>query len=224
LRGRGIRWKKNSFIHSIRASDRDIIRNIDFKKKKNNPKATSAAAFLLLATTLLVVASVSTPLAALASRSGTGDGDFIDPTTGLRSPRAPAVVSGDNIYIAWWTNNTENGNEEVMFRASTDGGATFSNTTNLSNTTDADSIDAEIAAEGETVIVTWWERNQTSDVPLARVSNDAGETFGPLMMLAANGTLGSGEAEPVGGGGGEGEEEEEEEPSPEGVIEEAIGG
>jgi hypothetical protein len=31
-----------------------------------------------------------------------------------------------NIYIAWWTNNTEeNGNEEVMFRASNDGGATF---------------------------------------------------------------------------------------------------
>jgi hypothetical protein len=52
---------------------------------------------------------------------------------------APSVVSGDNIYIAWWTNNTENGNEEVMFRASTDGGATFSDRINLSNTTDDDS-------------------------------------------------------------------------------------
>ena len=29
--------------------------------------------------------------------------------------------------------------------------------------------------------------------PLARVSNDAGATFGPLMMLGANGALGSGE-------------------------------
>src|SRR3712207_5661118 len=111
-----------------------------------------------------------------------------------------------------------------MFRASTDGGATFSNRTNLSNTTDADSIDAEIAAEGEIVIVTWWERNQTSNIPLARVSNDAGETFGPLMILGMNGTLGSGEAEPVGGGEEEVEEEVEEEPSPEGVIEEAVGG
>jgi hypothetical protein len=39
--------------------------------------------------------------------------------------------------------------------------------------------------------------NQTSDIPVARVSNDGGETFGPLMMLAANGTLGSGEAEEI---------------------------
>jgi uncharacterized phage infection (PIP) family protein YhgE len=37
--------------------------------------------------------------------------------------------------------------------------------------------------------------NQTSDIPVARVSNDAGATFGPMMMLGMNGTLGSGEAE-----------------------------
>ncbi len=122
-----------------------------------------------------------------------------------RSPQAPAVVSGDNIYIAWWTNNTENGNEEVMFRASNDGGSTFSDKINLSNTTDADSWRVEIHGEADTVVVSWWETNQTSDIPVARVSNDAGETFGPLVMLAANGTLGSGEAEEIaaaGEGGG----------------------
>jgi hypothetical protein len=30
-----------------------------------------------------------------------------------------------NIYVAWWTNNTENNNEEGMFRASNDAGQTF---------------------------------------------------------------------------------------------------
>ncbi len=35
----------------------------------------------------------------------------------------PFATSGDNIYVAWSTNKT--GNYEVMFRASTDGGATF---------------------------------------------------------------------------------------------------
>ncbi len=48
--------------------------------------------------------------------------------------------------------------------------------------------------------------NQTSDIPVARISNDAGETFGPLVMLAANGTIGSGEAEEI-GVAGEGAEE-----------------
>ena len=120
---------------------------------------------------------------------------FIDP---VADRKAPAVVSGDNIYLAWWTNNTENGNEEVMFRASNDGGATFSDKMNLSNTPNADSWRVEVAGEGATVLVTWWETNQTSDIPVGRLSTDGGQTFGPMMMLATNGTLGSGEAEEIG--------------------------
>jgi hypothetical protein len=157
--------------------------------------------FLLLAT-ILVVAVVSTPLAATTTTplqlQSVSAQSFIE--TGadfVVEPKAPVVVSGDNIYIAWWTNNTENGNEEVMFRASNDGGATFSNKTNLSNSTDADSWRVEIAGEGDNVIVSWWETNQTSDLPAARVSNDGGATFGPMIMLAANGTLGNGEAEEI---------------------------
>jgi hypothetical protein len=104
--------------------------------------------------------------------------------------RAPIATSGDNVYITWWSNKT--GNEEVMFRASTDNGATFGDKINLSNTTAADSDDAEIAASGDNVYVTWWERNETSDQPVARVSNDNGATFGPMLMLATNGTIGGG--------------------------------
>jgi hypothetical protein len=78
---------------------------------------------------------------------------------------------------------------EVMFRASNDRGETFENKTNLSYTETADSVDAEIAAEGATVMITWWERNQTSNVPVARISTDAGETFGTTIMLGTNCTL-----------------------------------
>jgi hypothetical protein len=182
-------------------------------KKKNNSKVTTKAAttLLSLATIILVFATTSTmaPLTAQGSRSGREEG-FIQPTTFDR--KAPSVVSGDNIYIAWWTNNTENGNEEVMFRASTDGGATFGDRINLSNTTDADSWRVEIAGEGDNVIVSWWETNQTgSDTPVAKISNDAGETFGPMIMLATNGTISTTEEE--------GEEEEGET-----VEEEAVGG
>jgi hypothetical protein len=168
-------------------------------KKKNNPKvttATAAAKVLSFATILVVAIGVTTmaPLTALGSRFGGGEGSIIG--SELDSGRlAPTVVSGDNIYIAWWTNNTENGNEEVMFRASTDGGATFSDKINLSNTTDADSWRVEIHGEADTVVVSWWETNQTSDIPVARISTDAGETFGPLMMLGTNGTISSTEEE-----------------------------
>jgi hypothetical protein len=100
----------------------------------------------------------------------------------------PIAISGDNTYIAWWTNET--GNDEVLFRSSNDGGASFTDKINLSNTTDADSQDVEIAADGNNVIVTWWERNQTAEEPIIRTSTDNGETFGPVLELATNGTIG----------------------------------
>jgi hypothetical protein len=95
-----------------------------------------------------------------------------------------------------------------VFRASTDGEATFSDRINLSDTTDSDSSRVEIAGEGDTVVVSWWETNQTSDVPVARMSTDGGETFGPMLMLGTNGTLTSTEEEGEAEGGGETTEEE----------------
>jgi hypothetical protein len=174
------------------------MHNLSSNKKKNMIAKTT---FLLLVTTILMFAGVSsTPLAAPTYLLLQSAEAFIDPSMdNVAEPRkAPTVVSGDNIYIAWWTNNTsENGNEEVMFRASNDGGATFGDKINLSNTTDADSWRVEVAGEGADVVVSWWEMNQTSDIPVARVSNDGGATFGPMILLADNGTLGSGEAEEI---------------------------
>jgi hypothetical protein len=100
----------------------------------------------------------------------------------------PIAISGDNFYVTWSTNKT--GNYEVMFRASTDGGTTFTDKINLSNSTDAESQDVQIAADDNNVIVTWWERNSTSNEPVIRISTDDGTTFGSMMKLAENGTIG----------------------------------
>lgn len=51
----------------------------------------------------------------------------------------------------WFTDKgMPNTNGEVIFRMSQDGGETFGEKMNLSNTTDTDSIDAEVAADAET--------------------------------------------------------------------------
>ena len=104
--------------------------------------------------------------------------------------RAPPAITGDNIYVAWWTNNTANGNEEVNFRASNDGGQTFGDKINLSNTTNSDSSNVEIESDVDSIVVSWWETNQTSTIPVMRVSNDNGATFGSVLRLAPNGTIG----------------------------------
>ena len=118
---------------------------------------------------------------------------YVDPLTLRSEPKAPMTASqdGNNVYVVWWTNRS--GNWEVMFRASTDGGATFGDKINLSNSPDTQSRTAEILAVGNSVYVTWWELNENvhphSNESVMRVSNDAGQTFSPVINLGTNGTI-----------------------------------
>ena len=104
---------------------------------------------------------------------------------------APIAISGKNIYITWWTNHTAKGDGEVMFRASNDGGATFGDKINLSNSTDTESQNAEIVAAENNVYVSWWETSPItgSSESVLRLSTDRGQTFGPVVMLGTNGTI-----------------------------------
>jgi hypothetical protein len=78
----------------------------------------------------------------------------VEDRTGDRKAAAPIATLGNNVYIAWWSNKT--GNDEVMFKASTDGGKTFENKMNLSNSPKSDSQDVQISAAGNNVYVSWW--------------------------------------------------------------------
>lgn len=174
--------------------------------KKNNAIVTAASLFTLA---FFVAAGAITPLAEywlFAEAS-------VDAVTNFRTqPYAPMAVSGeDNVYLVWWTNKS--GNWEVMFRASNDGGATFGDKINLSNTTDAESQNADIVAAGDNVFVSWWETNPEngSSESVLRVSTDAGQTFGPVLNLGTNGTISSAETATTAGGEGEEAAAEEEE-------------
>ena len=83
-----------------------------------------------------------------------------------------------------------------MFRASNDGGQTFGDKINLSNSPDTQSQTAEILAVGNSVYVTWWELNENvhphTNESVMIVSTDAGQTFGPVINLGTNGTISSG--------------------------------
>jgi len=125
----------------------------------------------------------------LGTTIGIGTTGFLQQAEAVKTATiAPNAITGDNVYVAWWTNKT--GNDEVLFRASTDKGVTFGDKINLSNTTDADSTRVEIDSDADSVVVTWWETNATSDVPVMRVSDDNGKTFGETIMLSQNGTIG----------------------------------
>ena len=97
--------------------------------------------------------------------------------------QAPLAAAGENLYVTWWSN--ESGDFEVFFKASTDGGKMFGPKIDLSNSKGVVSNNAQIAASGNNVYITWWEHNATSNEPVLRVSNDNGKTFGDKIMLSS---------------------------------------
>ena len=107
------------------------------------------------------------------------------------SKALPALIatSDENVYVVWGNNDTANNNSEVMFRASIDGGQTYADKVNLSNSTGSNSTDFDVEATIDNVIVSWWETNQTSAEPVIVFSGDRGATFGPILRLASNGTI-----------------------------------
>jgi type II secretory pathway pseudopilin PulG len=120
-------------------------------------------------------------------------------TSSLVGQAAPITMSGNNSYIAWWSNETADGSNDVMFRVSTDGGETFGEKINLSNSTNSNSTRVDMDSDGDNVVVSWWETNETDDNPVMRVSNDNGTTFGPILKLATNGSI-SGSGGGIGNG------------------------
>jgi hypothetical protein len=81
---------------------------------------------------------------------------------------APPAITGDNVYVAWWTNKT--GNDEVMFRASIDKGQTFGEKIDLSNTPNSDSTRVGVESDANIVVATWGETNQTADIPVMKLA------------------------------------------------------
>ncbi len=113
-----------------------------------------------------------------------------DVTSGQIAPvlLAPMATSGNNVYVVWPSNQT--GILEIVFRASSDNGQTFTDKVNLSNTPNVDSIDPEIIASGNSVYISWWEDfGNGTRVPFFTASNDNGVTFGSVLSLSDNGPL-----------------------------------
>jgi hypothetical protein len=90
----------------------------------------------------------------------------------------PAIAaSGDNVYVAW--SDKTPGNAEIIFRASTDRGETFTAKSKgrLSNT-DSASITPRVASNGDSVYVVWVERGGSAKTDIyLRASHNSGASF-----------------------------------------------
>jgi hypothetical protein len=139
---------------------------------------------------LVLVVIVMITLGAVIIATTTTIQQQVDAVTSKRDFQGGTQTSifENDVYVAWWSNKS--GNNEVMYRLSSDAGKTFTDKVNLSNTPNSDSVDVEISADEGRVAVSWWERNQTLNEPVIRISNDNGKTFGPVLKLASDGPIG----------------------------------
>jgi hypothetical protein len=105
-----------------------------------------------------------------------------------KSPGAPIAISGNNVYTAWPNNDT--GHWGVFFAKSSDGGKTLGQTIMLSAPNKGNVVDlnADIAASGNNVLVTWWTNETGVLMPVFKASSDSGDTFGKTMILNSTST------------------------------------
>jgi hypothetical protein len=109
-----------------------------------------------------------------------------DPTINLSNTTGkslvPSVAASENNVHVVWTDDIQ-GNREILYRRSTDGGASFGGTVNLSNTTGS-SYPAALAVSGNNVCVVWNDNSLGNFEILYRRSTDGGASFEGTVNLS----------------------------------------
>lgn len=99
-----------------------------------------------------------------------------------------AASGSKNVYAIWQENAT--GNYTVFFSKSTDGGASFSEPTLLTNSIKGDAEIPKVAASGSNVYVVWFDdignRNKNINDIYFKRSTNYGNTFGSTIDLSHN--------------------------------------
>ena len=134
---------------------------------------------------LVIMVTLGAANAVLVQNTAHG---WVDQNASLVRKALTAVFEND-IYVVWSSDKTPAGDGEVFYRVSNDGGKTFTDKVDLSNTPRSDSVDVEISADEGKVAISWWEHTQKTNEPVMRISSDGGRSFGPILKLATNGTI-----------------------------------
>ena len=103
-----------------------------------------------------------------------------------------AAYGNNNVYVAWEENNQLQ-NSEILFRRSIDGGQTFGDTINLSDSI-RNSTSPEIALAGNGNVYILWQENDDANKKgssiYLRSSVNYGATFGKKISISGSNTVG----------------------------------
>jgi hypothetical protein len=97
----------------------------------------------------------------------------------------PQVTSDNgNVYVIWSQGSFDDGVTDIFFKRSTDGGASFGETINLSNTADSLSSLGSITLLDRDVYIAWSDGPFSKGEVDFRRSTDGGASFGETINLS----------------------------------------
>jgi len=128
------------------------------------------------------------------ARSTDGGNNFESPVNLSNNPgdteNPKIAASGSNVYVVWADESP--GNFEVLFKRSTNNGASFGSTKNLSNNP-PDSLSPRVKASGDKVYVLWDDDNDPKGQAIFyKRSTNNGASFGSTKDLSGDTTGGAG--------------------------------
>ncbi|HEV8387618.1 MAG TPA: sialidase family protein [Nitrososphaera sp.] len=139
--------------------------------------ASISLSVLLFVSILVIISNPSYANAEVQTRN----------TTSSSAPEVGAA-SGSNRFLVW--EDSTPGNWEIFFRRSTDNGATWKPTVNLSNNPGPSQVPL-IAVSGSHVYVVWRQANTEGLLPNIFFihSADNGATWGPKIKISSSGSV-----------------------------------
>jgi hypothetical protein len=111
-----------------------------------------------------------------------------NPAGGFGSEDPQISLQGNNIYVVWKQDGLSDNFPDIFITRSTDGGQTFSEPDNISNT-DGGSQVPQISSEGDNVYVVWEERAPRNEDILFSYSHDSGQTFSAPFNISNSSTI-----------------------------------
>jgi len=133
--------------------------------------------FSLLALLAVVIAPLLTALPVYADWGA--DIRLTDATGNSKEPSI--AVSGNNVHVVWY--DSRDGNEEIFYKRSTDGGATWEVDRKLTTKALGNSDNPSIAVSGNTVHVVWYDNRDGNPEIYYKRSTDGGNTWGADTRL-----------------------------------------
>jgi hypothetical protein len=165
-------------------SDRMEIVNIEGSIRGFETKAFGSNVYIVWSDTRTQAGGIDDTFFRKSTNNGASFGSEVNLSSNGGSSFDPDLdVTGKNVYVTWVDDTP--GNNDILFRKSTNEGDSFGSTKNLSSN-GGDSDNPQISSIGTSVRIVWQDDTQGNSDIFFKASGNRGDSFGSTRNLSDN--------------------------------------